>query len=360
MPQGSPRLGKIEMFGQANYRSSMIVQVEKRPTTSLRLLCEAAGALGISASACLEATSIRAEDLVNPDVSVTTMQEVQAIENFVRLAPSNVGLGVLVGRNMHVNAFGIWGFAILTSPTLRSAIQTSVDYITLSFVIADMSLKEADGRGRLEFGMEGLPPTTHRFLLERHAQVAMNFIRELIQEPSYQGFRIETIDEDPDYESELASLLGTDVVGRMPAHALTFPADLLDQPLPKSDPISLRFCIDQCKALVERNEGALPPWSQKVREAVIDGIGSEQRIDDVAERLSVTERTLRRRLAEEGTSFRDLYTDARMAIAYELLKVAGLNVETVAWRVGYAEPASFVRAFSKKFEKTPGDVRKSS
>ena len=104
--------------------------------------------------------------------------------------------------------------------------------------------------------------------------------------------------------------------------------------------------------------GTLPQWSQQVRDAIVDSIGSEQSIENIASKLAVTERTLRRRLSEEGASFRELYIDARMAIAHELLASAGLNVETVSWRVGYAEPASFARAFSKKFGKTPGDVRR--
>lgn len=72
----------------------------------------------------------------------------------------------------------------------------------------------------------------------------------------------------------------------------------------------------------------------------------------------MTERTLRRRLTDEGTSFRELYTDARMTIAHELLASAGLNVETLSWRVGYAEPASFARAFTRAFGQTPGEVRR--
>lgn len=90
----------------------------------------------------------------------------------------------------------------------------------------------------------------------------------------------------------------------------------------------------------------------------MDDIGSEQKIEDIAAKLAIAERTLRRRLTDEGTSFREIYTDARMLIAHELLEVANLNVESVSWRVGYAEPASFARAFAKKYGKTPGEIKK--
>jgi len=336
----------------------MNVRTSIRPVTSLRLLCDAAAELGVDPAHCLEGTGIAPEDLNAPTAHLATEQEIRAIENFARLAPTSVGLGVAVGRRLHVNAFGIWGFAVLTSPTLRSALETSVDYVKLSLVIADMTWSEADGRGYLNFDMAGLPPITHRFVLERHAVVAMTFIRELTQDTDFNGFAIETTDEDAAYARDLSALIGVPVAAGRPGNALTIPAAMFDDPLPKSDPATRQYCLDQCRALLEQVDGALPPWSQKVRDAVVEAIGSEQKIEDIADRLAMTERTLRRRLADEGTSFRDLYTDVRMTLANELLETAGLNVETVAWRVGYAEPASFARAFAKKFGKTPGEVRR--
>ena len=336
----------------------MVDHATMRPATGLRLMCDTAVDFGVDPAACLAGTGLRYLDLKTPEARISTKQEIQAIDNFVRNASVSVGLGVAVGKRMHVHAFGIWGFAVLTSPTLRQAIQTSIDYVKLSLVIADMAIEQAGGRTRLEFDMTGLPATTHRFVLERHAIVGMTFMKELIQEPDFQGFEIETADDDPAYAHDLSELTGTSVARASSGHALTFPTAVLDRPLPKSDPTTFQYCLDQCKTLLEQVDGALPPWSRKVRDAVVDGIGSEQKIEDVAQKLAVTERTLRRRLTDEGTSFRDLYTDVRMSLARELLGTAGLNVETVAWRVGYSEPASFVRAFSKKFGKTPGEVRK--
>ena len=336
----------------------MIVHSQSRPSTSLRLLCDEAAKHGIAAEACLEETSVSVEELDNPNALHSTTDEIRAIENLVRLAPDNVGLGFAVGRTTHVHAFGIWGFAILTSPTLRAAIGTAIDYARLSFLIAEMSLVEEDGEARLEFDTTGVPPLAQRFILERHTVVSVKFIRDLLQQPDFDAFEVRLTDTDADYPARMAKVTPLPIKMGQPSNALAFPAEILDTPLPKSDPVSLQFCLDQCKALLEQHDGALPQWSQQVRDAIVDNIGSDQQIEDIAAKLAVTERTLRRRLTDEGTSFRQLYTDARMAIAYELLASAGLNVETVSWRLGYAEPASFARAFAKKYGKTPGEVRK--
>ncbi|MDA4845164.1 AraC family transcriptional regulator ligand-binding domain-containing protein [Hoeflea sp. E7-10] len=336
----------------------MIVHAQSRPPTSLRLLCDEAARYGITEEACLEGTSVSVADLDNPGALHSTTDEIRAIENLVRLAPENVGLGFAVGRATHVHAFGIWGFAILTSPTLRAAIETAIDFSKLSFLIAEMSLVEDNGEARLEFDTTGIPVSTHRYILERHTVIAVKFIRDLLQKPDFNNFEARLMDGDPDYPEKLAKFKPPSIKMGQPVNALAFPAEILDAPLPNSDPVSLKFCLDQCKVLLEEQTGALPHWSQQVRDAIVDNIGSEQQIEEIAARLAVTERTLRRRLTDEGTSFRQLYIDARMTIAYELLASAGLNVDTVSWRVGYAEPASFARAFTKHYGETPGEVRK--
>lgn len=334
----------------------MIIHSQNRPSTSLRLLCDEAAKHGICEMECLQGTLVSVDDLNDPNAVHSTTDEIRAIENLVRLAPENVGLGFSVGRATHVHAFGIWGFAILTSPTLRAAIETSINYAKLSFLIAEMTLVEFGDEARLEFDTSDIPALTHRYILERHLVISVKFIRDLLQKPEFSDFEARLIDGDAEYPSKLAAFTPIPITMGQAINALVFPAAVLDAPLPKSDPVSLQFCLDQCKSLLEAQSGTLPQWSQQVRDAIVDNIGKDHQIEDVAATLAVTERTLRRRLTDEGTSFRQLYTDTRMAIAHELLSPAGLNIETVAWRVGYAEPASFARAFAKKYDKTPGDV----
>lgn len=282
-----------------------------------------------------------------------------AIENFVRLAPQQVGLGLTVGRRLHLGTFGIWGFALLTSPTVGAAAETAVRFANLSFVIADITLRIDQSEARLEFDMSGLPPAIHRFVLERHCHVTKTFFRDFMKEEEFADFTIRSRLSDPGYADELSDLLKIRVEAGANCDAFVFPAAMLDQPLPKSDPLTQQYCIDQCKALLERTTGSLPSWSLKVRDALVERIGADPKIDQIAAQLNVTERTLRRRLKDEGTTYRHIYTDARLALAQQLLEQAGLTVETVSWRVGYAEPAAFVRAFSRKFGVTPGSVRAS-
>jgi len=68
-------------------------------------------------------------------------------------------------------------------------------------------------------------------------------------------------------------------------------------------------------------------------------------IDALADALHMTPRTLRRRLEEEGTTFRALRDGCRMSIAIDRLHLEGAKVEDVAVQLGYADARSFSRAF---------------
>jgi AraC-like DNA-binding protein len=69
--------------------------------------------------------------------------------------------------------------------------------------------------------------------------------------------------------------------------------------------------------------------------------------DQVASALHFNVRTLRRQLADEGTTFRALVEETRQLLAEELLATGRLTIEEIADRVGYAEASSFVHAFKR-------------
>ena len=73
--------------------------------------------------------------------------------------------------------------------------------------------------------------------------------------------------------------------------------------------------------------------------------------------LAMSQRTLRRRLAETGTGFQALLDEVRQALAEEMLDTGVLSVEDVAQRLGYAEASSFIHAFKRWHGETPAQYR---
>jgi AraC-like DNA-binding protein len=77
----------------------------------------------------------------------------------------------------------------------------------------------------------------------------------------------------------------------------------------------------------------------------------------VAKELALSERTLQRRLAEEGTRFQDLLTEARRELAREYLANGHLEMADVAFLLGFDDQNSFYRAFRQWEGETPSRWR---
>jgi AraC-like DNA-binding protein len=79
-------------------------------------------------------------------------------------------------------------------------------------------------------------------------------------------------------------------------------------------------------------------------------------MEAVAAGFHMTSRTLRRRLEEEGTSFRLLQEEVRELLAERLL-ADGLSVERAAEALGYGEASCFIRAYRRWKGVTPHQDR---
>jgi AraC-like DNA-binding protein len=83
-------------------------------------------------------------------------------------------------------------------------------------------------------------------------------------------------------------------------------------------------------------------------------------LESLAERLHMTPRTLRRRLAERGTTYRRLVEEVRRDLACALLHDPELPIQTVAVRLGYEDPASFTTAFRRWVGSSPAQYRRNA
>jgi AraC-like DNA-binding protein len=80
-------------------------------------------------------------------------------------------------------------------------------------------------------------------------------------------------------------------------------------------------------------------------------------LSQVARDLGMSDRTLQRRITEDGTTFRVLLTEARQELAHQLLSSADTSIEEVAYLLGYQDVNAFHRAFKEWEGITPGEWR---
>ena len=265
------------------------------------------------------------------------------------------GLGVEAGSRYTLGSFGIWGFTLITSPTVRDLARLGTRYAALSFAFIRPVYEEDETGARVVFDDSEIPQDVRAFFVERELAKMLTLAPVIVG--AQHGFRIETR-FDRDRAAALQSLSPhADVRLAQPQHALGFSPALLDSPMPQADPVTALAMEAQCAAILEKRRRRRGVAAQ-VRARILASLDDPPGMESIAQSLHIDERTLRRKLTSEGTSYRELADEVRSSIADELLVEAQLTVEEVASRLGYHDAAAFSRAFKRWTGRRPGGGRR--
>jgi AraC-like DNA-binding protein len=80
-------------------------------------------------------------------------------------------------------------------------------------------------------------------------------------------------------------------------------------------------------------------------------------IDQIAERLFLSERTLRRRLKEAGTSFKEILAETRRELGERYIQDSSLSLTEIAYMLGFSDSSSLSRAYKSWTGKSPSEHR---
>ncbi|NGX17234.1 AraC family transcriptional regulator [Wenzhouxiangella sp. XN24] len=277
---------------------------------------------------------------------------------FIRLALERSGrsdLGLLAGRGHRFPVFGFWGLALAASPTLASAIRLGLQYVDLTHTFLRWRFERGGPEAALVMQAGAPLGELETFLVERDAAAAATLLEDLT------GRRGGLAGAEFAYPAPARAARYDTVFGCRPTfgagrHALRLSAAMLEQPLPGGDPVMAAAAEAQCHRLLE---GLSPAGglATRLRRHLLDHPGRLPTQDETARHLGLSRRSLRRRLAEEGTSFRALADEVRFGLVAGYLENTGLALDEIAARTGFSDAANLSHAFRRWTGTTPGTWR---
>ncbi|OBA76748.1 AraC family transcriptional regulator [Mycobacterium sp. 1554424.7] len=320
----------------------------RHPVHPTRVLCEVANERGVSTSVVLAGTAILPADLHNPDAMVSALDEIEAVRRVLALLPGEPGLGVDVGSRSTLTHLGLFGFAVMSCGTLRELFSIAMRYFALTTMQINLTLFETAEECVIELDASHLPEDVQGFFIERDIAgiiaTTMSFVLPVAEKYADQVSTELAVDEE--LLRPLLDLVPVHVAFGRAHNRLRIPRAMFDEPLPQADRHTLETCIAQCDVLMQSSEHRRG-ITALVRSKLFRDSGVFPTLPDVAGELDIHPRTLRRRIAEEGTSFRSLLNEARSTVAVDLLRNVGLTVEEVSTRLGYTEVSTFSHAFKR-------------
>ncbi|MFZ5724189.1 MAG: AraC family transcriptional regulator [Pseudomonadota bacterium] len=328
------------------------------PIAYLQLLVEIVGERGIPADTLLAGMPVNPALLDHPDARMSAQQWTRVLLRALELT-GEPGLGYEYGLRMRPTVHGVLGYAAMSCPTVRQALEISGRYTRVRQAHFSMRLVEQPAQSRLEVH-EKFPILALRSFFYENVLIGMARGHAVLLGRELRDFPDLEIWFDwpePAYHRAWADRLPA-VRFRQPVNALCFPSSYLDLRPVLADPHASRQAIALCERELALAAGQEADITARVRAELVPGKrGGYPQLEDVASRLAMSGRTLKRRLQQGGTSFLLILEEARRRDAHQLLAHTDLPVQEIAARLGYINPANFSRAFSQWTGEAPTRYR---
>jgi AraC-like DNA-binding protein len=316
-------------------------------------LVELARRWGVSTSALLRGTDIDERELVDPSKRLPITKLVELVER-ARALTGEPGLGVYFGLRMQAASHGYLGFAAMTAATLGEALELATRFAPMITTAFTLSLERSGDTAALVIGEEAdLGPARDAILLA--LVIGIWRIGCTLSAVDLTG-RGELAFPEPPYFARFRSGAPNVRFGGA-QNQLVFDRAVLDYPLATADPAALSLAREQCERaiLALGFEGRVVG---RVRGAIPRTGGGFRTLDEVAEKVSMSTRTLKRKLAAAGTTYGELLDEARRVRAERLLASEKRSIDEIAAALGYSDVANFTRAFRRWTGTTPAAHRK--
>lgn len=318
------------------------------------LLLDVVSRWGYNDATLFEPFGLTSEQLAHPDMRMP----VELANELVKRARQLTGepsLGFHLGTQMRISIHGFIGYAIMTATNTAEALVLASRFIQLRMPFLQLYFSTFGEKATIEIKCNiDLEPLREEILVA--LSIGIHTMSKALT-----GVDISSeIDYDfamPKGFERYLSRLNSKVRFNQPHLIASFDKKYLGLQMVHADPISSQIAINQCETELSQL-GERRRISMKVRDILSQHEQSHLGIEAVAEQLFMSDRTLKRQLAAEDTSFSTIVDEVRYRRATSLLSRTDYSLEQIADELGYSDVANFSRAFKRWSGRSPSNWRK--
>lgn len=260
-------------------------------------------------------------------------------------------IGLAVARHVSPTTFHALGFSVIASATLHEAFERVLRYFRIVTDAGELQFEKKADEYQLTLQPAAAPPAPAPEAVDALMLVLVRLCRAL-QSRTLSPLRVTLCRPAPADVKSFEAAFRAPLQFGAAQNTLCFARAAFEQPLPGANPelvrhndqIVVRYLAEYDRGnLTSRVRGVLGPMLR-------DGEPGQERI---ASALNVSLRSLQRRLAQEGTSYKDILNETRRELALAYMAEARHSVSEIAFLLGFADTSSFSRAFRRWTGRAP-------
>lgn len=305
------------------------------------------------------AAVFRAAGITDPEalqrlerVEVETLAEViHSVNRHVRRSSFFLELGARIPLMAHGNL----GSAIMACKDVRTVMTIMERYAAIVLPAVRLALQQHKDEAVMEYQISTPYPELNIALVEAFISTT-GYNVSLLTGQAFYPKRVRVTFKQPPHWEQYRTYTHCEVEFNADCNAMVFSQAQLDQPIRTANALNQRVMLQQCEDELKKVQSHTQ-LTERIREIISLYLDAAPSMGFVAEKLRVSERTLRRRLNEEGINFRDLLKEIRHETALYYLGKTDLRIDNIARQLGYSETANFRKAFKEQCGKSPRQWR---
>jgi len=286
------------------------------------------------------------------------MPRMQKLWALAAARAGNETLGLAVARRIRPTTFHALSYTWLASGTLREALERAERYFA---VVSDGLLvrigAQRAGTVALTFapsryGVSGLVPVS----MDAGVNAFVMLCR-MCDGPEWHPKGVRLPRAKPKNAAEFTKFFGAPIEWGARDAALLFDHETLTHPLPAANrelAIANDAVLKRLLARLVKDDIA-----GRVRGTLIERLPSGVvHQAEIAKALAMSERSLQRKLAEDGTSYQKLLDETRRELGEAYVREGSRSITEISYLLGFSDPANFTRAFRRWMGVAPRGLKK--
>lgn len=314
-------------------------------------------ALGFAAAPLLQRFGLTGPQLTDAGVRLSIPRYMRLGHAAIELC-GHPELGALMGQYSRLEHFGLAGACTAQAPDVRSAMRnmTLFEPLYANNYLGQSSLQDHCEGAWINFYSIAPYNGYNRFVVDTVLKSWHSHMQQVSGQP-VQLERVQIEYPAPPHAALLEHAFACPVEFSAPANRILCTPATLAMRNPLHCPHSWHELQNLCHQQLARLQACSSLSEQVIRLLGPQLRQGEPELASIASQLQLPVWTLQRRLASEGSSFRQLLQETRHALATSYLRDTRLSIAEIAWQLGFASTEAFQRAFKRWQGETPGQFR---
>jgi len=310
-----------------------------------RLACAYARSAGLDLAPVLKRVGLTVRDIEDESVRISVTTQIACLNALAQALDDRL-LGFHVAQTMDLRRTGFIYYVAASSAVLGDALQRIARYSAI--VNEGVALTTEFGEElRVRLAYAGVPRQSDRHQIEAWITAIFRCCREITAR-EIQPIAIRMMHQRIAQSAEIDGFFGRRVDFGADEDELCLAGEAAKLPVVNADRHLNRLLTAHCESVLERRGARTRTLRADVENAIVASLPhGETRIETVAQKLGVSPRTLRRKLAAEDLTFAGILDNLRYALARHYLAERDLSISRIAWLLGYTEVSAFSHAFRR-------------